>query len=405
VPLRVPSAERPARTRARDLLVIGQIAITLLLLVCAVLLMRSFLTVTKIDIGFNSERVLTAQMAIPRSKYGNDRAVSEYCRRLLERVRLVPGLESVAMVNRLPLSGLSLTSAIEFDGADPGISVNRDVEIRNASPEYFRTMQIPLLDGRSFTDQDTLNAPKVGIIDRQLADRVWPGINPIGRRFRFASGGSPGEWHTVVGVVGHIRHDRIEEDRRSQVYFSYQQLADGRPVLVAKTTGDPEAIIRPIVAAVHEVDPEQPLYDVRSLSAVVDRSLFGRWIQTVLLTAFAAIALLLASIGVYGVIAYAVGQRLREFGVRSALGAKPRDLALLVLAKGAVLIGIGAVSGLIAASFAVRALTAQVYGMSPIDFVSFAEATALLMLVALIACIVPARRATRVNPISALRCD
>jgi len=305
----------------------------------------------------------------------------------------------------LPLSGLSLTSAIEFDGADPSVSVNRDVEIRNASPEYFRTMQIPLLDGRSFTDQDTFNAPKVGIIDRQLADRVWPGINPIGRRFRFAGGQLPGEWHTVVGVVGHIRHDRIEEDLRSQVYFSYQQVADGRPVLVAKTTGDPDTMVRSIVAAVHEVDPEQPLYDVRSLSAVIDRSLFGRWIQTVLLTSFAAIALLLASIGVYGVVAYAVGQRLREFGVRTALGAKPRDLALLVLGKGAVLIGIGAVGGLIAASFAVRAISAQVYGMSAIDFVSFAQATALLMLVALIACIVPAWRATRVNPTTALRCE
>jgi putative ABC transport system permease protein len=404
-PLRVPTAERPARTRVRDLLVTAQIAITLLLLVGAVLLMRSFLTVKEIDVGFNRERVLTAHMAIPRSKYANDRVVSEYCRRLLERLRLVPGLESVAMVNRLPLSGLSLTSAIEFEGADPAVGVNRDVEIRSASPEYFRTMQIPLLDGRSFSDQDTFNTPNVGIIDRQLADRVWPGMNPIGRRFRFAGGQSPGEWHSVVGVVGHIRHDRIEEDRRSQVYFSYQQMADGRPVLVAKTAGTPESLIRPVVAAVHEVDPEQPLYDVRSLSTVIDRSLSGRWIQTLLLAVFAAIALLLASIGVYGVIAYAVGQRLREFGVRIALGARPQDLALLVLAKGAGLIGIGAVGGLLAAIFAVRVLSKQVYGMKPLDLVSFAEATASLVLVALIACIVPAWRATRVNPTTVLRCE
>jgi putative ABC transport system permease protein len=393
----------PRRTRARDVLVVSQIAMTLLLLVGAAVLMRSFAELRQVNPGFDSERVLSAHLAVARSKHPGDREIAEVYRQMLDRIRVLPGVEWVGMVNRLPLAGGTQNGRVELEDAGLDGVMTTTADWRSVSPDYFRAMGIRLVRGRSFTDADHADAPFVGIIDERLAQAAWPDQDPIGRRFRIGLPDMP--WVTIVGVVGRIRHDTMEEETRPQVYWNYLQRTQDRMVLVVKTRSDPAALTRSVTAVVRAVDPDLPLYDVRTLDAVVERSLARRWLQTVVLGSFAAIALLLASIGVYGVIAYAVGQRLREFGIRMALGARRGDIVSLVLRRGARLFLVGAVIGIAGAVLAVRVLTSLVYGVSPLDPPSFVAATAILLAVGLTACYLPAQRAARADPTVALRSE
>jgi putative ABC transport system permease protein len=388
----------PNRTRFRDALVVAQIALTLVLAVGASLLMRSFAGLKGVDPGFSPERVTTLHLAIPRQKYPQDRDVSRFCQQVLERVRAVPDVVSAGMVNRLPLAGGIQSGSLQLEGTQGTIEVPTDW--RTATPDYFRTLQIPLRHGRDFTERDDENAPVVGIIDERLAALAWPGETPLGRRFRI---GPDMPWTTVVGIAGHIHHDRLDQDSRPQVYWNYHQRGQDRMALVVKTRGEARGLETSLAALVRAVDPEQPVYDVRTLDAVVDRSLAPRWLQTTLVGVFAALALLLASIGVYGVMSYAVGQRQREFGVRLALGARRRDIADLVLRRGAALFAWGAALGLLGAAGAVRVLASLLYGVSRFDPVSFAAALLVLLGVSAAACGVPARRAARVDPAATLR--
>jgi putative ABC transport system permease protein len=269
-------------------------------------------------------------------------------------------------------------------------------------------MRIPLLAGRTFTEADDENAPRVGIIDERLAKRVFGDANPIGRRFHPpmpARVMPDAGWYTIVGVAGHIRHDRLDDDGRPQVYWSYKQFSQDRQALVVRVQGDPAAAAPAIVGAIRSVDPEQPVYDARTLEAVVDRSVASRWLQTAILATFAGIALLLASIGVYGVMAYAVGQRSREFGIRLALGARRGEIVSLVLRRGLVLFAIGATAGLAAAALTGRALASLLYKVTSFDALSFVVATLVLLVVSIAACGLPARRAARVDPALALRTE
>jgi putative ABC transport system permease protein len=306
------------------------------------------------------------------------------------------------MVNRLPLGGGAQTGQVAFEGVDPKIGVLQ-VDYRTVTPDYFRAVQIPLLGGRSFTDADAEGAPPVAIVDERIARTVLAGVDPVGRRVRIPIAGLP--WMTIVGVVGHIRHERLDEDVRPQVYFNYQQRAQDRMALAVRTHSDAAAIGASLVAAIRAVDPEQPVYDARTLEAVVDRSLAPRWLQTVLIGSFAAVALLLASIGVYGVIAYGVGQRRREFGIRLALGARRREIMRLVLRRGALLFAAGAAIGLGAAAASARVLSSLLFNVSGFDLVSFGASTLVLFAVALAACGLPARRAAGVDPSITLRSE
>jgi predicted permease len=277
------------------------------------------------------------------------------------------------------------------------------VQTRSASPDYFRALEIPLKEGRSFTSSDGADAPMVAVIDERLARTLWPGQSALGHRLR--EGGMP-TWSTVVGVVGHIRHTGLDDnDEMPQVYWNYPQRAQERMAVVVKTRGEPAALTQVIASAVREVDPDQPIYDARPFDTVVDRSLGQRWLQTLLLGVFAAMALVLASVGAYGVIAYGVGQRLREFGVRMALGARPRDVVVAVLWRGGALFGLGTAVGLALAAGSVRLLATLVYGVAPTDVPSFVVATVVLLAVSMAACYLPARRAARVDPSIALRSD
>jgi putative ABC transport system permease protein len=394
------------RARTRDLLVVTQIAATSWLAIGATLLTRSFAELKRVHPGFNPEHVYSAHLAIPRTRYRTDRDVAAFMRRLLDRVEVLPGVVAAGMVNRLPLAGGAQTAGLEFEGIDPlvvapGVGVQAD--IRPVTPDYFRAMRIPLVSGRGFTESDGEDAPDVGIIDDRAAATIYRGANPIGRRFRPAVPNQP--WRTIVGVVGHVRHERLDEDGRPQVYFSYTQNTQDREALVVRTTTDPAALAQSIAAAIRSVDPEQPIYDARTLEAVVDRSLAQRWLQTTLLAAFAAMALLLASIGVYGVIAYAVGQRTREFGIRLALGARRSEIVGVVMRRGAALFGVGAAIGLVATAASARVLSTLLFNVGRFDLVSFAASTAVLFAVALAACGLPARRAAGVDPTVALRAE
>jgi putative ABC transport system permease protein len=393
----------PRRARLRDLLVVAQIAATLWLVVGAALLMRSFVQLRQVDPGFNAERVYSLHLAIPRAKYPKDRDVAAFCARILERVQALPEVVSAGLVNRLPLAGGAQTGPVEFEGVDPKIGNLSNVDFRTVTPGYFRTLEIPLRSGRGFTDGDHETAPPVAIIDERLAKTVFAGADPVGRRVRIPVANLP--WMTIVGVVGHIRHDRLDEDVRPQVYFNYGQRAQDRMALVVRTHGDPAAVAASLVGAIRAVDPEQPVYDARTLDAVVDRSLAQRWLQAALLGSFATIALVLASIGVYGVIAYAVGQRTREFGIRLALGARRSEIVLVVMRRGAALFGMGAAVGLAAAAASARVLSSLLFNVTAFDLVSFGAATAVLFAVALAACGIPARRAAGVDPSVALRAE
>jgi putative ABC transport system permease protein len=366
----------------------------------ATVLMRSFMAVREVDPGFDPDRVLSVHIEIPRSQYPLDAQVVDFHTRVLERVQSLPGVVAVGMVHRLPLSGNNQTGGVQIDGASDAPWPS--VETRTTSPDYFRALGMPIKEGRSFTASDGADAPMVAVVDERLASLAWPGTSPIGRRLREGVG-MP--WSTVVGVVGHVRHTGLDDESQPQVYWNYPQRPQERVALVVKARGDPAALTKSVAAAVREVDPQQALYDARTLDAVVDRSLGHRRFQMLLLAIFAAIALSLAGIGAYGVIAYGVTQRVREFGVRMALGARQRDVIGMVLRRGGVLFTLGAVLGLVLATIGVSALSSLVYGIAPRDLPSFALSTLVLFVVSMAACYVPARRAARVEPTIALRSE
>jgi putative ABC transport system permease protein len=394
------------RARARDLLVVAQIAATLWLAIGATLFTRSFAELKRVNPGFNPARVYSVHLAIPRTRYRTDRDVAAFMRRVLDRVEGLPGVVAAGMVNRLPLGGGAQTAGIEFEGVDPGVvtpGVGMQADMRPVTPDYFRALQIPLLGGRVFTERDSDEAVPVAIIDDRAAKLVFRGADPIGRRLRPPLPNQP--WRTIVGVVGHVRHERLDEDGRPQVYWSYAQNTQDREALVVRAAADPAALAPAIAAAIRSVDPEQPIYDARTLAAVVDRSLAQRWLQTALLGAFASMAILLASIGVYGVIAYAVGQRWREFGIRLALGARRGEIVAVVMRRGAALFVVGAIIGLAAAAASARVLGTLLFHVGAFDAASIGAATFVLFAVALAACGLPARRAASVDPSEALRTE
>lgn len=385
--------------RVRDALVVVQITVAVLLTICAALLTRSFVNVRRVDPGFRAENVATMLVAIPRAKYTEDRQVAAICRDILERVRQLPGVRAAGMVNRLPLGGVAQILSVTAERTS--VEGNIMVDSRSVTPDYFTALGIPLREGRAFTDRDDAAAPVVGIVDERFARTAWPNESAIGRRFKIPVADLP--WVTVVGVVGHIRHDGLTTDPRPQVYWSYLQRAQDRMALIVKTDVGPETIVRSVVAAIRAVDPEQPVYDVRSMTAVVDRITGQERLTAAVLALFAGVALLMSAVGVYGVVSYGVRLRAREFGIRVALGAARRDVVLMVLRKGAMLVACGLLLGLAGAFAATRALTTMLHGVSNTDLLSFVVAGVALTIVAIVATAVPARRAIGVEPMGVLR--
>jgi putative ABC transport system permease protein len=393
------------QSRARSVLVVVQIALALPLLVGGVLLTRTFAALNAQSPGFERENILTAHLAIPRSKYRTDAAVSQVETRILESVAGIPGVTSAGMVNRLPLAGGSSMAVFEFDSPRALDSTLSAVDMRMATPDYFSSIGIPVLEGRAFDARDTAQSTPVGVIDERIAKLMWPGESAIGKHYRVAPRLAKTPWFEIVGVVGHIRHDALDVDARAQSYFPAAQMAQDRMALVVRAERNASALASSVVRAIHEIDPEQPVYDLRTMAEWVDRSLGQRWMNMALLSTFATVALSLCAIGVYGVIAFGVTRQRREFGIRLALGASRGGIAAAVVSHGMKMAATGIAIGLAMAIVLTRSMTSMLFGVSAGDIISYGSAVLAILAVALLASYFPARGAASVDPATALRAE
>jgi len=395
----------PNQARARHALVVAQIALSLPLLIAATLLTKTFISVTSIDPGFATANTVSLHVAIPRSKYRDDGQIARFESEILARVQALPGIVSAGMVNRLPLAGGASQNRVELDRSPIADSVLFGSRV--VSRDYFRTIGIPVIEGRTFDDRDGADAPIVVVIDQQVARQAWPGESALGKRLRIAvpAGTEASMWTEIVGVVGAIKHEGLDQDANGQVYWHYPQRTQDRAVLVARGGTEAAALIPSIVREIRALDPDQPVYDARTLDDVVARSVGQRWLAMALVAAFALMSLFLCCIGVYGVIAFGVTQQQREFGIRLALGASRQAIASGVVRRGLLLAGIGIATGLLLAAALTRSLATMLYGVSAGDVGSFAVATFAILTVVVLASYLPARRAAAVDPALTLRAE
>ena len=390
--------------RLRSLLVISEVALAVVALIGAGLFVRSLRSALSIDPGFQTANMTTLNLDVSLQGY-ESAAGQEFYRQLGERVQGIAGVESTALTTRLPLTfGLSRTLWLE----DQVPSENERgvlVAVSTVEAGYFETLGIPILKGRSFQTTDDANAPMVAIINQPLADRFWPGQEPLGKRIRFPAG-RDGEYTPLMEVVGVARYAKVAtlgEDPTPLVYFPFRQDYNPGMTLVIKSAADPAAILPSVRREIRAMDPGLPIFNVQPLTQVIAASLWLPRTGAYLLAAFGLLALVLAAIGIYGVISYSVTQRSHEIGIRMALGAERRHVLGLVLGQGMKLVGIGLGIGLGGAFAASRLVSSLLYGVSAADPVTFAGITVILIGVAFLACYVPARRATRVDPMVALR--
>jgi predicted permease len=390
--------------RFRSGLVVLEIAVSLVLLVGAGLLLRGFVVLSNTEPGLVAENVLTAHLAVPASQL--EGSTRRFFRPLLEDVRRLPGVRSAAVVSMLPIQDAWTNSGFGIEGRPaPKPGQEPIAEIRVASPGFFRSLGVPILRGRDFEESDGEgDRPAAAIVNQVLANRQFPGEDPIGRRLLFGP-----EPITIVGVVGSIRQAGLDLDPLQEVYFPYSggglETSLGNAVLVVKTGVPPGSLAEGVRGAVRRLDAGLPLYQVLTMEEVIDQSLANRRLILWLLAIFAAVALVLSAVGLYGVISYLVAQRTREIGVRLALGARREDILGLVLGQAGRLAAVGIGLGLLAALAVTRVLGSLLYGVSARDPLTFAALAATLAAVTLLATWMPARRAARVDPILAIRAE
>jgi putative ABC transport system permease protein len=395
------SGEGARWNRVRGAFVVAQVALSLLLLVSAGLLIRSFDKLLHVDVGFKPERLLTLEYRLPRTKYREPAAQWQFHRHVIERIQEVPGVQSVSLVRGLPFSGNGATTAIVLPDRElPAPGTEPEVMFNTAMPNYFETIGIPFIKGRLFGPQDQLNSPPVLIINQTMAQRFWPDQDPLGKQVKFVEDGTTG---TVVGVVGDAKHYWLDDESRPQMYNSYTQQPGFFATVVVRTTVEPMALSESVRQALWKVDADQPMWKVRTVEFLVNRSVADRKFLMALMGIFASLALVLTMIGLYGVISYLVNQRTQEIGIRMALGAQMGDILRMVLKQGMVLVLIGVALGLGAAWLMTRLMIRLLYQVSATDPLTFVSIALLLIVVALLACYLPARRATKVDPLVALR--
>jgi predicted permease len=393
-------------SRVRSLLVVSEVALALMLLIGAGLLMRSLTGLRAVDPGFDARNVLTASVNIPEAKYATPEQRNQFFDRALQNVRALPGVESAAWVDTLPLQGGS-TQYVMVDGM-PAMKESEMpvVAVRLSSPGYFHTARIPVRAGRDFSAADGYAAPRVVIVSENTAKRFWPGENPLGKRITLTM--MTKEAAEVVGVVREVKTgalDASEADSETAVYAPAAQFAFGGSSLAVRTATAPRALTRALVDAIHSIDPELPVLDIATLEEVVEESLGQRPLAMMLLAGFAVLALLLASVGVYSVLAYTVRQRVREIGIRMALGAPVRGVLRLVVMEGLKPTLIGVALGLVLAAGLVRVMETLLYGVSQHDPGTFSAVAVIMLCVGVAATLVPAYRATRVDPLVTLRAE
>jgi putative ABC transport system permease protein len=398
------------RQRARGVLVVTQVALALVLLAGAGLTLRSFWNSENAPLGFEPQGILTMRLTLPDAHYDSNEKMINFYAQLIQRVEALPGVAGAAIGQNVPFDNSEWDSSFHITGTPPNKPGEEpSAEINMISPHYFKVLSTPLLRGRHFGSEDGPKQPRAVIIDDLMATRFFPGSNPIGQHIdnNQTNDENPPPL-TIVGVVPHVRSDAPGEEfdrlNMPQMYFSATQFAEpGNNLLVRVKSGDPRALAPAIVREVQSIDPEQPVADISTMEKNISESLATRRLTMTLLGSFAALALVLASVGLYGVMALSVTQRTREFGIRLALGAPRRDVFRLALGRGLLLVGIGLALGLLGALGAGRALTSLLYNVGSLDPAALLTAIIALAVVALLACWFPARRATRVDPIVALR--
>jgi putative ABC transport system permease protein len=395
-----------ARRRLRNSLVIAEVALALLLLAGAGLLVKSFWQLRRVNPGFSPDNLLTMRIDLPEARYREIPAQTQYRRALLEEVNSLPGAQA-ALVSELPMSGDSLTHDFLVEGQQLSVGEEPDVQTRSVEGDYFRVMKIPLLSGRGLMPPDNENAPLVGVVNESLARRFFKEQNPLGKRVRWARDPQP-NWITIVGVVGDIKHFGMDEVEQPALYTPYAQSMRSWKrwmSLVVRSEGDSAALTGEVKIRVWRVDSRIPLTRALTMGEVMGASFDARRFNMLLLGVFAAVAALLAAVGIYGVMSYAVTQRTREIGVRIALGAKPRDVIRMVVGGGMRLTLIGAAAGLVLSVALTRFMSTLLFGVGATDPVTLAFVSLLLAGVALLASYVPARRAAKVDPMVALRSE
>ena len=388
-----------ARVQIKSMLVIGQVAFSMLLLVGAGLLVHSFARLLRIDPGFDSRNVLTMYVPLPTVKYAKPEQQVMFFDELLRRVSVLPGVQSAAVSAALPLAPIRITPMLPEGQPDAPLAQRPFMIIEATSPQYLQTMHIPLQSGRAFTDADNAQAPKVIIVNQSFARRFWPGQNAIGKHVVLGRG-VPTE---VVGVAADVRNQSLAEEPQPQVYIPYPQLAWPNMNLFVRTATDPHSLVASVRAQFAAVDPDQPVTNVQTVDELMDASRAQPRFTMFLLGAFSATALVLAIIGLYGVLAYSVAQRRQELGIRLALGAEQSSILRLVVGQGLRLALIGIALGLIAALALTRLMSSILYQVSAHDATTFIFVPLVFLLIALLASYLPARRATKVDPLEALR--
>jgi predicted permease len=402
---RTASAAREAR-RLRSGLVVAEIAISLILLVGAGLLLRSFARLLSVDPGFVSGNVLTFQVALPGARYDDTRKTAAFWENAVQRIRALPGVEHAGLIYGLPLTeAADWSSSFDVQGWPPAPDDQpRSAEVRLADTGYFPALHVPLLRGRLFTDTDGPDAPRVVLINQAAAEKFFPNLDPIGHVVVFgASMGYERLKGEIVGVVGNVRDESLEATARPAFYVAAAQAGSTELTILARTSGDPMSIAAPVRSLMAELDPEVPIAELATMDEVLANSVARRRFFMLLLASFAGLALLLAGVGIYGVMAYTVSQRTQEIGVRMALGAARAHILGMVMRQSATLIVVGSAVGLLGAFLVTRVLGSMLVGVSTRDPLAFAAGTAVLAAVALLASFIPARRATAVDPAIALR--
>jgi predicted permease len=391
--------------RLRSLLVVAEMALSLILLIGAGLLIRSFLRVQQVEPGFSPQNVLSLRLATIGTAYAEEPRRRVFYQQLWERLGRLPGVESVGGASVLPLSGGIGWGSITIEGYDPAATGQEAIQAdqRFASIGYFETMKIPLISGRFFTTQDSKDSLPVAIIDEKMARTYWPGADAVGKRFKRGGTNSKAPWLTVVGVVASVRQYALDTDSRVAFYTPHEQTLGSTMFVVLRMANDPRSLIAAVTGEARAMDPNVPIYDVKTMEQRVSESLARRRFAMVALGLFAAVAMTLAAIGIYGVMSYTVTERTREIGIRMALGSPTRNVMRLVVGQGMALAGVGIAIGLAGAFAATRLMASLLYGTSATDPLTFLFISLVLTGVALAACFVPARRATRVDPMIALR--
>jgi predicted permease len=394
-----------ASQRLRRALVIAEVALSLILLVGAGLLLKSFARLLDVDPGFRPAGVLTMRLSLPEERYSKREQIRNFYRNVLDRVTRIPGVQSAGAISTLPLQGNNSGTVTVDSRVVSGTEASPEADRRDVLPGFFQAMGVDLLRGRRFDERDNETAAPVAIIDETMVQTYWPREDPIGQRLKLGGRQSSLPWMRIVGVVKHVRYRTLEAQSRVEVYFPHAQRPYPDLALVVKTAGDPFALAPAVEREVLTVDPDQPVYKVATMAQLMSDSIARRRLSMLLLAVFAAAALLLAAVGIYGIISYSVAQRRHEMGIRMALGASRFDLLRLVLGQSLWTTLAGVVIGLAGAGFLTRFMSSLLFSVRAADPATFLLVAGGLIVIALLASYIPARRATSVDPMHALRVE